>query len=43
MAHLAVENLEVYGEEALMLGAGPIGLLACSVAKALGATRWVLL
>ncbi len=39
VAHNAVEQLEVKGRDVLVLGCGPIGLLACSVAKALGATR----
>jgi 2-desacetyl-2-hydroxyethyl bacteriochlorophyllide A dehydrogenase len=39
VAHNAMEQLEVRGQDVLILGSGPIGLLACSVAKALGAKR----
>ena len=39
VSHNAIEQLEVQGEAVLVTGCGPIGLLACSVAKALGATR----
>lgn len=39
VAHNAIESLDVGGQQVLVFGCGPIGLLACSVAKALGATR----
>jgi threonine dehydrogenase-like Zn-dependent dehydrogenase len=39
VAHNAIERLDVKDQQVLVLGCGPIGLLACSVAKALGATR----
>lgn len=39
VAHNAVERLDVAGEDALIIGCGPVGLLVGMVAKALGATR----
>ena len=39
VAHNALENCEVCGQDVLIIGCGPIGLLACSVAKALGAKK----
>ena len=39
MAHNGVSRIGVEGQEVLIIGAGAIGLLASSVAKALGATR----
>ena len=39
VAHLAIEKLEVKGEDVLVIGAGAVGLLACAVAKAMGAKR----
>lgn len=39
VAHNAMEQLKVDGEIVLIIGAGPIGLLACSVAKAMHAQR----
>lgn len=39
MAHNAIEQLEVSGEDVLIIGCGPVGLLGCSMAKALGAKR----
>merc|ERR1711963_302849 len=39
VAHNAIEQLEVENEAVLILGAGAIGMLACQVAKALGATK----
>ena len=41
VAHNAMEQLDVEGQDVLILGCGPVGLLACSVAKALGANRYV--
>ena len=41
VAHNAMELLEVMGEDVLITGAGTIGILACSVAKAMGAARSV--
>ena len=40
VAHNAIENCDVSGEEVLIIGCGPIGILAAAVAKALGAKRW---
>nr|XP_053631594.1 LOW QUALITY PROTEIN: L-threonine 3-dehydrogenase-like [Cherax quadricarinatus] len=37
VAHNAVENISVEGEDVLVLGCGPVGLLVIGVAKALGA------
>ncbi|XP_066977577.1 L-threonine 3-dehydrogenase-like isoform X2 [Macrobrachium rosenbergii] len=37
VAHNAVENIEVKGENVLVLGCGPVGLFAIAIAKALGA------
>jgi len=39
VAHNAMEQLQVEGEAVLIIGAGAIGILACSVSKAMGATR----
>ena len=39
VAHNALEKLEVQGEAVLIIGCGPIGILASSIAKALGAAR----
>jgi len=39
VAHNGVESIDVNGHEVLVIGAGPIGLLAAQCAKALGATR----
>lgn len=41
VAHNAVERLEVAGEDVLVIGCGPVGLLVLMVAKALGAKRVV--
>nr|XP_045584901.1 L-threonine 3-dehydrogenase-like [Procambarus clarkii] len=37
VAHNAVESISVAGEDVLVLGCGPVGLLVVAVAKALGA------
>lgn len=37
VAHNAVENIDVAGEDVLVLGCGPVGLFAIAIAKALGA------
>ncbi|XP_042859715.1 L-threonine 3-dehydrogenase-like [Penaeus japonicus] len=37
VAHNAVDNIDVKGEDVLVLGCGPVGLFAIAVAKALGA------
>jgi threonine dehydrogenase-like Zn-dependent dehydrogenase len=39
VAHNAAERLEVAGEDALIIGCGPVGLLVLMVCKALGAKR----
>ena len=39
VAHNGVERLEVRGEDVLVIGCGPVGLLAQCLAKALGAKR----
>ena len=39
VAHNAVERLEVGGEDVLIIGCGPVGLLALLVAKAMGCKR----
>ena len=39
VAHNAIEQVEPSGEDVLIIGCGPIGVLACSIAKALGAKR----
>ncbi|XP_067671841.1 L-threonine 3-dehydrogenase-like [Haliotis asinina] len=39
VSHNAVEKLEVKGEDVLVIGCGPVGLLAIASAKALGAKR----
>lgn len=39
VAHQAVESIEPDGEDVLILGCGPVGLLAVGIAKALGATK----
>ncbi len=41
VAHNGLERLEVRGQDVLIVGAGAIGLLGVSIAKALGATRSV--
>lgn len=41
VAHNAVERLDVKGEDALIIGCGPVGLLVGMVAKAMGAKRLV--
>ena len=41
VAHNALERCEVENEAVLIIGCGPIGLMACAVAKAMGATRQV--
>lgn len=43
VAHNAVERLEVAGENVLVIGCGPVGLLVLMVAKALGANRFIIL
>lgn len=40
VAHNAVERLDVKGEDALIVGCGPVGLLVGMVAKAMGAKRY---
>lgn len=42
VAHNAVERLEVAGENVLVIGCGPVGLLVLMVAKALGANRFII-
>lgn len=39
VSHNAIEKLEVKGEDVLVIGCGPVGLLAIASAKALGANR----
>lgn len=39
VAHQALEAIEPAGEDILILGCGPVGLLAVGVAKALGAVK----
>ncbi|XP_023330135.1 uncharacterized protein LOC111702613 [Eurytemora carolleeae] len=39
VAHNGVENIDVKNQDVLILGAGPIGLLAISISKALGCRR----
>ena len=39
VSHNAIEQLEVKDEDVLIVGCGPIGCLACSVAKSMGAKR----
>lgn len=39
VAHNAIERLNVSGQDVLVTGCGPVGLLAQNVAKALGAKR----
>ena len=39
VAHNAMTQLEVRGEDVLVLGCGAIGLLAANIAKVLGAKR----
>ncbi|ELU05464.1 hypothetical protein CAPTEDRAFT_157510 [Capitella teleta] len=39
VAHNAIEQLEIQGEDVLIIGCGPIGLLGCAVSKAMGARR----
>ena len=36
VTHNGLEHIDVQGHDVLIIGAGPIGLLAASVAKALG-------
>ena len=36
VAHNGVESIDVKGQEVLIIGAGPIGLLAAQCASALG-------
>ena len=36
VAHNAIEAIGVKGEDVLVIGCGPIGLLAISISKALG-------
>ncbi len=43
VAHNAIEQLEVTGEDVLVIGCGPIGLLALAVAKSMGANRYIYL
>jgi len=42
VAHNGVESIDVAGQEVLILGAGPIGLLAAQCANALGATKVII-
>jgi len=39
VAHNGLETIEVKGQDVLILGAGPIGLLAVQIAKAMGSKR----
>ena len=39
VSHNAIEQLEVEGQTLLVTGCGPIGLLACAVAKTMNAKR----
>lgn len=39
VAHQALEAIEPAGEDILILGCGPVGLLAVGIAKALGAVK----
>ena len=39
VAHNGIERLDVIGEDVLVIGCGPVGLLAQSLAKAMGAKR----
>ena len=40
VSHNAIERLEVTGEWVLIIGCGPVGLLAIPCAKVMGATRY---
>jgi len=42
VAHNGVETIDVAGQDVLIIGAGPIGLLAAQCARALGATRVII-
>jgi len=42
VAHNGVESIDVAGQEVLIIGAGPIGLLAAQCASALGASRVII-
>jgi len=39
VAHNGVESINVQGQDVLVLGAGPIGLLAMQIARSMGCTR----
>ena len=39
VAYNALERLDVSGRDVLILGCGPIGLMGCAIARALGAKR----
>ena len=39
VAHNGVERLNVSGEDVLVIGCGPIGLLAQALSKSMGAKR----
>ena len=41
VAHNAIEKLEVKDKEVLVIGCGPVGLMAQASAKALGAKKYV--
>jgi threonine dehydrogenase-like Zn-dependent dehydrogenase len=41
VAHNGIERLEVKDEDVLVIGCGPVGLLAQRVAKVMGAKRYV--
>ena len=41
VAHNGVERLDVQGEDVLVIGCGPVGLLAQRLAKVMGAKRSV--
>lgn len=44
MAHQALEAIEpISGEDILIIGCGPVGLLAVGIAKAMGATKMLVI
>ncbi len=43
VAHNGVERLDVAGEDVLVIGCGPVGLLGISIIKAMGSARYCIL
>ncbi len=41
VAHNGIERLDVQGEDVLVIGCGPVGLLGISIIKAMGSARYV--